>query len=208
VEQSSKLPSYAVVNTSTTLISLTASCVVCGPSCPAACIRPFTEESPAYIEHAFTNIRSISGHDETSSEVTERAGASGSERNVMKPLILVDIFRCLFLFGLWNRVVWLMVCEEANIVACVRVRKSLTSTISETCAREAGKEREVGDIFSAAAKKEMGTFSFPILYVIISNVNNKAKRTNDASRSGQRANTRRRLPFLRVPATFPSSARL
>jgi len=105
-------------------------------------------------------------------------------------------------------VVWLMVCEEANIVACVRVRKSLTSTISETCAREAGKEREVGDIFSAAAKKEMGTFSFPILYVIISNVNNKAKRTNDASRSGQRANTRRRLPFLRVPATFPSSARL
>jgi len=55
-----------------------------------------------------------------------------------------------------------MVCEEANIVAGVRVRKSLTSTISETCACEAGKEREVGDIFSAAAKKELGTFSFPM----------------------------------------------
>jgi hypothetical protein len=40
-----------------------------------------------------TNCRSISGHEETSSLVTDRAGASGSDRNVMKPLILVDIFR-------------------------------------------------------------------------------------------------------------------
>ena len=162
MEQSSKLPSYAVVNTSTTLISLTASCVVCGPSCPAACIRPFTEESPAYIEHAFTNIRSISGHDETSSEVTERAGASGSERNVMKPLILVDIFRCLLLFGLWNRgAVWLMDRVEANIVACACAQNSDVNNIRNLRLwLRQGKREKREDIFTVQRRKRNFLFSY------------------------------------------------
>jgi hypothetical protein len=54
--------------------------------------------------------------------VTDRAGASGSDRNVMKPLIFVDIFRFLVLRG----VIFLVSCgaqmiaraaeeEEANM---------------------------------------------------------------------------------------------
>jgi hypothetical protein len=95
-------------------------------------MRPFTDESPACIEHALINCLSISGQDETSSLVTDRAGASGSDRNVMKLVILVDIL--LFLSVLVRARGSKMVVRadvEANILSPLRARKNsdVTNTI-------------------------------------------------------------------------------
>ena len=97
-------------------------------------MRPFTDESPACIEHALINCLSISGQDETSSLVTDRAGASGSDRNVMKLVILVDIL--LFLSVLVRARGSKMVVRadvEANILSplCARKNSDVTNTIQK-----------------------------------------------------------------------------
>lgn len=71
VVAASRPPSYAAWNTSTTVMSSSASYVLSGPSSASAMMRPFTLESPAYLAHMFATWISISFHDDTSSSVTE-----------------------------------------------------------------------------------------------------------------------------------------
>jgi hypothetical protein len=98
-------------------------------------MRPFTDESPACIEHALINCLSISGQDETSSLVTDRAGASGSDRNVMKLVILVDIllpFLSVLVRARGSKMV-VRADVEANILSPLRERKNsdVTNTIQK-----------------------------------------------------------------------------